>query len=209
MHPDRKIGIALGILLVGVVGALFFRNEPLPEGPSLSRQREEQLNQRLRDRDVSVYLDESTETTDGDEPVWTLEEALNRRRKTPPPQPIAVSIEPEVGSAEPTELPPEYAPPAMRPTVPQRSADFDGAVVGGNTEENGGVNTSPENSANRGNDDFEEYEVQFGDTLSGISQRFLGTSNRYHDIYNANQDRIDNPDRLKVGTALRIPRVIR
>ena len=45
MHPDRKIGIAMGILLIGVVAALFFRNEPLAEEESgLSVSREQQLN---------------------------------------------------------------------------------------------------------------------------------------------------------------------
>ena len=29
MQTDRKIGFAMGILLVGIVAALFFRNEPL------------------------------------------------------------------------------------------------------------------------------------------------------------------------------------
>ena len=29
MHTDRKIGFAMGILLIGIVAALFFRNEPL------------------------------------------------------------------------------------------------------------------------------------------------------------------------------------
>ena len=27
MHPDKKVGMALGILLVGIVGAFFFRND--------------------------------------------------------------------------------------------------------------------------------------------------------------------------------------
>jgi len=54
---------------------------------------------------------------------------------------------------------------------------------------------------------FEEYVVKYGDTLSGIAQRKLGSQKRFLDIYNANQDRMASPDRLEVGKPLRIPRV--
>ena len=59
MHPDRKIGIAIGILLVGVVAALFFRNEPLVVDDGLSLRRENELNQRLQDRDVTIFANDS------------------------------------------------------------------------------------------------------------------------------------------------------
>ena len=65
MHTDRKIGFAMGILLIGIVAALFFRNEPLllTDVPAVRRERE--LNARLRERDVAVYLNDSkTETPD-------------------------------------------------------------------------------------------------------------------------------------------------
>ncbi|MBC7968381.1 MAG: LysM peptidoglycan-binding domain-containing protein, partial [Fuerstia sp.] len=54
---------------------------------------------------------------------------------------------------------------------------------------------------------FEEYVVKYGDTLSGIAQRMLGSQKKFMDIYNANQDRMASPDRLDVGKPLRIPRV--
>ena len=55
-------------------------------------------------------------------------------------------------------------------------------------------------------DDFEEYIVKYGDTLSGIAQRTLGSPHKYNEIYNANRDRMASPDRLTVGKPLRIPR---
>ena len=58
MHTDRKIGFAMGILLIGIVAALFFRNEPLLSTKVPSVRRERELNQRLRERDVAVYLND-------------------------------------------------------------------------------------------------------------------------------------------------------
>ena len=55
--------------------------------------------------------------------------------------------------------------------------------------------------------DFEEYVVKYGDTLSGIAQKFLGSQSRYQEIYEANRDRMSSPDRLDVGKPLRIPHV--
>lgn len=215
MHPDRKIGIAMGILLIGVVGALFFRNEPLPDDRSLSREREQELNQRLRDRDVAVYLDDRVdESGDADEaPVWTLEAALKGQQPQEPAQPIAVAIPAEdLNRQTESELPPQFAPPTRSSDVD--ISQFDGVLVGGGSRSQTSARENATPSANKSAgsakvENFEEYKVQFGDTLSGISQRFLGTSTRYRDIYEANQDRIDNPDRLRVGTAIRIPRVIR
>ena len=50
-----------------------------------------------------------------------------------------------------------------------------------------------------------QYTVAPGDTLSGIAERELGSHRRYSAIYEANRDRLDSPDALKVGMVLRIP----
>lgn len=49
------------------------------------------------------------------------------------------------------------------------------------------------------------HTVQSGDTLVRLSRRYFNNDDRWQDIYEANRDRIDNPDRLSVGTVLRIP----
>jgi nucleoid-associated protein YgaU len=47
--------------------------------------------------------------------------------------------------------------------------------------------------------------VEEGDTLSEIALRKLGTSKRWDEIYRLNKDRIADPNRLKVGTELKLP----
>jgi len=49
------------------------------------------------------------------------------------------------------------------------------------------------------------YEVQPGDTLGHIAQRFYGKASSYMKIFEANRDVLDNPDLIKVGQKLRIP----
>ncbi len=49
------------------------------------------------------------------------------------------------------------------------------------------------------------YEVRPGDTLSELAQRFLGSSRRYHELYEANRDVLSSPHALRAGVVLRIP----
>lgn len=49
------------------------------------------------------------------------------------------------------------------------------------------------------------YTVVRGDTLSLISKKMYGTSNRWYELFKANQNKIANPNQLKVGQALMVP----
>ena len=49
------------------------------------------------------------------------------------------------------------------------------------------------------------YTVQAGDTLSAIARKFLGDSNEYMVIFNANRDQLSDPDKIKPGQVLKIP----
>ena len=50
------------------------------------------------------------------------------------------------------------------------------------------------------------YTVQSGDTLSKIAKDKLGNANAYMDIFNANRDQLSDPDKIKPGQVLKIPR---
>ena len=51
----------------------------------------------------------------------------------------------------------------------------------------------------------EVYTVASGDTLSKIAKRFYGDTNAYQKIFEANRDKLANPDRIQVGQELRLP----
>ena len=52
---------------------------------------------------------------------------------------------------------------------------------------------------------FTEYTVEKDDTLQKISKKFYDTNNRWPQIYEANKDRIKNPNFIKPGITIRIP----
>jgi LysM repeat protein len=49
------------------------------------------------------------------------------------------------------------------------------------------------------------YSVQAGDTLSKIAQQFYGNSSQYLKIFNANRDKLSDPDMIYPGQQLTIP----
>ncbi len=255
MHTDRKIGFAMGILLIGIVAALFFRNEPLLSTKVPGIRREQELNQRLRERDVAVYLNEGkaddlSEPTEPDQ-QWTLRDVLQKmdeRNKTIPVpvgsrsfgvqadedipdedldgyrprkrrvanRPGSESLESPLKLSRPSleqavsevddeplgKLPP-LMPAESKPSQIVNSPAEKSDISGGSKDQAGSMEQEAEFQPP---ENFEEYVVKYGDTLSGIAQRTLGSPNKYSEIYNANRDRMGSPDRLTVGKPLRIPR---
>ncbi len=255
MHTDRKIGFAMGILLVGIVAALFFRNEPLLSTKVPGIRREQELNQRLRERDVAVYLNDSkseeiSEPAEADQ-QWTLRDVLQKmdeRNKTVPVPVGSGSFAAQQTEDVRDEDLDGYRPKKRRVANRSGPASTDSSLkfLDGNSEESVDqaeektfgklpplmpVESKPADVAKTSTqqsehpsgskdqplatepafdfeppEDFEEYVVKYGDTLSGIAQRTLGSPNKYSEIYDANRDRMASPDRLTVGKPLRIPR---
>jgi len=49
------------------------------------------------------------------------------------------------------------------------------------------------------------YTVKQGDTLSRISKQYYGDANKYMRIFEANRDKLKDPDKIQVGQVLAIP----
>lgn len=54
-------------------------------------------------------------------------------------------------------------------------------------------------------DIFAEYEVQSGDTLSGIAKKVTGGQLTYQQIFEANRDVLSDPNQIQPGQKLKIP----
>ncbi|HBR14717.1 MAG TPA: hypothetical protein DD723_04120 [Candidatus Omnitrophica bacterium] len=52
-----------------------------------------------------------------------------------------------------------------------------------------------------------EYTVEKDDTLQKISKKFYGTYSQWSKIYEANKERIENPDSIQPGIVIVIPPV--
>ena len=53
--------------------------------------------------------------------------------------------------------------------------------------------------------EFQTYVVLKGDTLWKISHKFFGSGKEWRKIFQANQDTISDPNKVKAGTKIRIP----
>ena len=60
---------------------------------------------------------------------------------------------------------------------------------------------------NSGDVAYTIYKVEKGDTLQKISYKFYGKYSLWPKIFEANKDRLENPDSLYVGQELRIPKL--
>ncbi len=205
---DRKVGFAMGILLIGVVAALFFRNEPLAITDTPAVAREQLIDSRLRDRNVEVYVDETESPRTPDAEVWNNSEFLADYRQQDPgvALPIAPLSPVPTGTVDnkPVKEPRrrlDIRPPAIE--KPVRSP----LEVPKETAGVARMDDLPDvREPSVSDKQFEEYTIRYGDTLSGIAEKKLGSPGRYTEIYNANKDRMASPDQLRVGAAIRIPR---
>lgn len=73
----------------------------------------------------------------------------------------------------------------------------EGSVLAGTDPGAGG----PESAAASG----QHYTVEDGDTLQSLAARFYGSSQEWQRIYEANTDRLSNPDLVYPGQELVIP----
>ena len=190
MHQDKKISIALGILLVGTVGALFFRHE---SGAS-----EDDLPQLADPEAVDAKIAEKT----------------LRPYRTPPAKPAPTRSD-QYGfsykgfsqeSATATDPEPELKPIPVSDPGSQPSPDHKAAwsVVPG-TEN---IRLSSRERTTRpptATGPTRTYRVKSGDTLTGLAAKFLGNSQRYHEILRANRDRLKSPRQMRAGMTLLIP----
>ncbi len=53
---------------------------------------------------------------------------------------------------------------------------------------------------------YAQYTVKKGETLSEISQKLLKTARRWQELYELNKDVIDDPDNVRAGVTLKIPK---
>jgi nucleoid-associated protein YgaU len=55
------------------------------------------------------------------------------------------------------------------------------------------------------NDYYAKYTVVSGDTLGKIAKHFYGEPKKYTQIFEANTDILDHPDKIEIGQVLTIP----
>ncbi|QDT34295.1 LysM peptidoglycan-binding domain-containing protein [Thalassoglobus polymorphus] len=197
MRSDAKLGLALGMLVIGFAIAFCFPRggfvQPSARSDSHPQQDEHQHADFVQ---IRTLREEGTQR-DGKKSLAQLNQPSQKKNVLPSVRKSetiaietnnaqnsqAVVISPDAGIAEilPAENPDR---PKVKEIVPTPARKPD-------PKSHAGVQT---------------YRVQPGDTLSGISMKTFGSYSRYLDIYEANKDQLNSPDDLRLGQELRIPR---
>jgi len=213
MQRDMKIGLALGLALVGIVGALFFRREPeVKKDVPPPLKSADELDRQIAERARPPYIKGLEDFADSPAPASPSagtggktsskndayevpsflnkeDEAANRELlagKVPAvPDPIQAAPAKDNASAA------ESGPAHNREWEPARSSGKKGSDTVRATP------TSP--AAGR------THVIRAGETLSSIAARYLGSSARYREIYEANRNVLKNADDLPDGVTIVIP----
>jgi len=192
MHPDKKTGLALGVLLVGFVGAFFFRNEADPNNNIPELENAQALDDRIAERPVVPYL--TGVETEQDDPADPRSNGLSDQEL-----PSFLRQDDQDGFGSPPE-------PIREQGI---ASDFNSGRDSTTTaSHNDAWQTSPRNN-NRSERSYVDgprfHVVQKGDTLTALAAKYLGSTRRFGDLYNANRDLLKSADDLRVGMKLRIP----
>lgn len=210
MQRDQKVGLALGVLLIGAVAAFFFRNEPDPGARIPQLESAEAVNREIAQKRLTPYF---SETEIDDSPRNSADFVSERRdmagtrtgeRKLPrwdellsgEHDPFAEDAEDAAGNRVPAPAP-DPIPTEARTTETVAGPPLDSDQVGNSPQDDPvDADSAPAETI---------HEVQRGETLSSIAGRYLGSQARFHDIFEANKGLLQDANDLRVGMKLRIP----
>lgn len=225
MQQDMKTGIALGLALVGIVGALFFRREPATKGPPALTGAAE-LDRQISDKPKAPYIQGLDEYPDipPAAPATTPKAAVTKTDSKPdayrPPAFLTKEDEAEHReflTGRPAPAPDPIAVPGREPAKSTDPASRERADLRESPAHNrdwqpvgsGGAapTAAPRATASDSTGSARTHVIQPGDTLSGIAARYLGNSGRFREIYDANRKVLRSPDDLPDGATIVIPEI--
>jgi nucleoid-associated protein YgaU len=117
-----------------------------------------------------------------------------------------------------TTQPPKGSDLSLKPSTGTRSPDFSNVqghadtVPAGNARDADFANvrshadTVP-GGGGGGGAGSRTYTVQACDALSHVAQRHYGKASRWHAVFEANRDQLDDPDLIRPGQVLKLPAV--
>jgi nucleoid-associated protein YgaU len=174
----KRILLAAGVVLAGVVTALPFRQSPPPHviqrAPAVTP-----LALTLRKPDAPLELApriEASPASERDDVSDTTTDTKSRDPRTAdlsnlaPPPALPVSFQPSTASTPTSDWKPESL--TIAPRTPPKPRP---------------------------------YRLRDGDTLEKIAERLLGDPTRAAEIFQSNRDLLDRPDLLPVGVVIKLP----
>lgn len=184
MDQDHKIGLALAILFIGGITAFFFRRE-LPSDALLTDSLDYGANvAQVELGDVRVGNQTSGDLSGVDEPLQIVDQGL----------PSVVIKSGWNNNSQHLE------------TLHSADHRLD-SKVGGNLSdqvEPTSLDKSPRSSSETERQHL-THVVRRGESLSSLAARYLGSAQRYREIFECNRDRLQDVHAVREGMELRIP----
>ena len=218
MHRDKKVGLALAILLCSIVGAFFFRDDaPRNNGPELRDP--QKLDQEIAHGGRVPYsennsrqpaagarrTDRSPNGFDQSDLPDFLRDRTSPGQGTAQRSRVNGSRDPLFGndrnprSTDPSTLaPPPHDTPAV--PIPLHNSEWDVASHDSSTARRNTTDVANATAAKG-----RIHTVADGETLSSIAGKYLGSQARYQEVFQANRDQLKSPNDLKIGMKLTIP----
>lgn len=171
-----KTFLAVGVLLAGTVAAMLFRHPPTPSPAPV-----EQANSSLL---LRKEVGPAPDVRVADRPTVRIESPLEPRNVPIPPPANRLPADPE--------------------PAPELAKTYPGSgTLTGEPADRDANNQSPALPRNAAA--ARTHKIVDGDTLSALALRYLGRSDRYLEIFEANKDVLSNPGLLPIGAVLKIP----
>lgn len=231
MHPDKKVGLALGILLIGITGAFFFRNDaPVPAQDTLTLTDPESLDRKASQKPGAPYFPERSTDEDeqrvelADVPESSASDVIPGLPRVGPTgyqgmlaEPINVAVDSGAGEHFADRMTPLPSPGrdldslenvlARNTNVRDSGESLREATPGLSGSVDGGQDDPPEVDSSDAQPAFITHEVVAGDNLSKLAKQYLGSHTKYLALYEANRDVLASPNDLSLGMKLKIPRI--
>jgi hypothetical protein len=232
MPRDLKVGFALGVLLVGVVGALFFRRDPSGPTAPPALQTAAEIDKQVAEQPKGPYMLGPEEFVDEGAEDDAPPRKLTETRPAAPAYDVPEFLNPEDrreqqavigGAAAPAPDPVGTAKPAPSVaksgrTAPQHNTGWettrapasisidDVDPLGEDDSPFANADTPSPNSGNSATTGpISTYITRPGDTLSALAGKFLGSQGRFRELYEMNKQVLRSPDDLPEGVTLTVP----
>ena len=215
MHRDKKVGLALAILLCSIVGAFFFRDDaPRTNGPELKDP--QRLDQEIAHQGRVPYQEPARPNDPrrsagragsgfdpNDLPDFlrgdssSSQGTAQRTRPNNSRDPLFNDRNPRSSDLSTLAPPPQDAPAVP---IPLHNSEWDVASNDNPAARRGNSEALPVTPAKG-----RTHTVVDGETLSSIAGKYLGSQARYQEVFQANRDQLKSPNDLKIGMKLNIP----
>lgn len=212
-NQQAKTGIALGILILGMLAAMVFRRPPAPKAtPTQDEPAATAAPSRpavIEAPIVASHLEGTIQPLDSLEATPGAATGLapigDGGWRNPVPPPAAdwpPALTPDFANV-PTEQPGSVPSPHVAAPPPDRATlvPVDGGVGLVSTDQSvrPPLPFAPDEAA------VVEHLIVDGDTLSNLAARYLGSAARFLELFEANRDVLKTPDVLPLGRRLKIP----